>query len=69
MLLQYNLQKFSPDFIIPLDSDEFLFSSKGHHPRDAVDSLELSKVYYLKSITYVPRNTDEDKELFVPKKF
>lgn len=68
MLLQYTLQKFNPDFIIPLDSDEFLFSSKGNHTRNAIDSLELSKVYYLKSITYVPRNTDEDKELFIPRR-
>ena len=68
MLLQYTLQQFSPDFIFPLDSDEFLFSSKGNHARNVIDSLELNKVYYIKSITYVPQSTDEDTELFIPRR-
>jgi hypothetical protein len=67
-LLQYALEKFDPDFIFLLDPDEFLFSSKDNHPRSVIDSLDLNKVYYVKSITYVPQDTDDNNERFIPKK-
>lgn len=67
-LLQYTIDRFSPDFIFPLDSDEFLFSSKNLHPRSVINSLNISKVYYLKSITYVPQRSDKAGEYFIPKR-
>lgn len=67
-LLKYTIEKFSPDFIFPLDADEFLFSSKNQHPRSIIDNLALNKVYYLKSITYVPKSGDHANEHFIPKR-
>jgi len=67
-LLQHTIEKFNPDFIFPLDADEFLFSSKNQHPRSLINNLDLNKVYYFKSITYVPKSSDNTGEGFIPKR-
>ncbi|KON85964.1 family 2 glycosyl transferase [Sporosarcina globispora] len=68
-LINYTFDQFNPDFIFPLDVDEFL-ASPGHsgNPRKLINNLSTSKLYYLqREYVYSPINLNEN-ELLIPKR-
>ncbi|MEH7076603.1 glycosyltransferase family 2 protein [Neobacillus drentensis] len=68
-LINYTFERFDPDFIFPLDVDEFLTAPNyPGNPRKLVNKLSTSKVYYLeRDLTYFPIHLNEN-ELFIPKR-
>ena len=44
--------ELTPDIIVPIDTDEFLFSEHGN-PREILESINLSQIYYIKWRTYI----------------
>ncbi|PGY09712.1 glycosyltransferase family 2 protein [Bacillus sp. AFS031507] len=68
-LINYTFEQFDPDFIFPLDVDEFLTAPNySGNPRKLVNKLSTSKVYYLeREYTYFPIHLNEN-ELFIPKR-
>lgn len=68
-LIGYTFKHFAPDFIFPLDVDEFLTApASPDNPRQIIDRLQTGKIYYLeRDYTYFPIHIDE-KELFIPKR-
>lgn len=59
--------EFHPDFVMPLDADEFIVHRDSHSdPRAIIDQLENKKVYFIKWRTYVPHYSDNISELFIP---
>ena len=53
-LLAYASEKYSPDFIIPLDADEFLDADC--NPRDILSRLPPKYAYTISWRTYLPRD-------------
>ena len=51
-LFSYAIKKYEPDFIVPIDADEFL-EAKGN-PRDVISTLSPKYVYIIPWRTYVP---------------
>jgi hypothetical protein len=68
-LITDTFNQFGPDFIFPLDVDEFLMAPNyPDNPRKLVNKLSTSKVYYLeREYTYFPIHLNEN-ELFIPKR-
>lgn len=66
-LLTYVMKKYSPDWILSLDADEFVFNKKYENPRDSIFLLNSSKANYLKWRTFVLKDFT-NKNLFVPQK-
>ncbi|KGP91097.1 family 2 glycosyl transferase [Pontibacillus chungwhensis BH030062] len=66
-LIHYTFNKFEPEFIFPLDVDEFLISpNHSANPKEFINKLSSSKICYLeRELTYFPIHLDE-KESFVP---
>ena len=62
-LLAYTLQQYDPDFIIPLDADEFL--SAPDNPRNILSQLPQDKVYSMLWRTYIPTDADP-QAAFIP---
>jgi len=62
-LLYKAIKKYSPDFIFPLDADEFIFSKKIRNLRKYF-STNLSKdsLHYFSWVTYVPTKKDDKLE-------
>jgi hypothetical protein len=68
-LLKWTFDNQSPDIVIPLDADEFVYSTNNKtHPRDYLMEMNLEQVYSLERINYVPRESDDQNELFIPKR-
>lgn len=59
-------KKDKPDFIIPLDADEFLAAEQ--NPREIIEGFKKDCIYYLHWKLYVRSNTDNKKEKFIPKR-
>ena len=68
-LINYTFKEFTPDLVFPLDVDEFLIApAYPLNPRQLVNRLPASKVYYLeRDYTYFPIHLNEN-ELFIPKR-
>lgn len=67
-LLNDTFRKYNPDFVFPLDVDEFLVARNRKHPREIIEDLDLNKVYYLERENYVPHKTNDQGETFIPAK-
>jgi glycosyltransferase involved in cell wall biosynthesis len=67
-LMHDTLNNFNPDFIFPLDADEFLYASNGENPKGVIENLDPEKAYYLKSMTFVPDEKDDENEIIIPKR-
>ncbi|MDN4620956.1 glycosyltransferase family 2 protein [Paenibacillus sp. PsM32] len=67
-LMATTLELYSPDIILPLDADEFVTSTNKGNPRKILESLDRSKVHYIKWKTYIPSLLDQEDEIFVPKR-
>ncbi|WP_010630782.1 glycosyltransferase family 2 protein [Sporolactobacillus vineae] len=68
-LIKRTFDQFGPDFIFPLDVDEFLIAPEySGNPRKLINNLSTAKVYYLeREYTYAPVNLNEN-ELFIPQR-
>jgi hypothetical protein len=68
-LINSTFEQFDPDFIFPLDVDEFLVAPNySGNPRKLVDKLSTGKIYYLeRDYTYFPIYINEN-QLFIPKR-
>ena len=65
-LLEYTINKYKPDFIFPIDADEFISSTKDCNPRDIIQNLDKNIIYHYKMVNYVISSNDNKNELFVP---
>lgn len=68
-LINDTFKRYAPDFIFPLDVDEFLAAPVSSlNPRRIIDRLQTEKIYYLeRDYTYAPIKINE-QELFIPKR-
>ena len=66
-LFDYTLKKHNPDFIFPIDADEFISCNKDN-PRKIIKKLDSNYLYKYKMINYVLDDSDNKNELFIPKK-
>jgi hypothetical protein len=60
------IHELAPDIIIPLDADEFLIANK--NPREALNNLNLNRIYYVGWQWYVLSKYDNIEEEFIPKR-
>ena len=67
-LLDYTMNKYNPDFVFPIDCDEFISTDKSINPRKIIEKLDKNILYNYKMINYVISKNDNEKELFIPKK-
>ncbi len=65
-LLKYTTEKYKPDYIFPIDADEFICSYGQGNPREEILKLSQNTFYYYRMVNYVLFK--ENKELFIPKK-
>lgn len=67
-LFDYTFNKYNPDFIFPIDSDEFIATYDGTNPRDIIKNLDKTKLFHYKMVNYVINKNDDKNELFIPLK-
>lgn len=71
-LIYYVNEKYHPDFIIPVDDDEFVIPSSGkdtiERVRYKIARLSQKNLYYLKWKVYVPTKYDDYDEICVAKR-
>lgn len=60
------IDEIKPDWILPLDADEFLTGEE--HPRKVIENLPMDRVYYVTWRWYVMTKNDDLKESFIPKR-
>lgn len=66
-LLNYTIKKYKPDFIFPIDADEFICTTDNLNPRKVIEQLDDNFLYKYKMRNYVVEENKKD-ELFIPKK-
>lgn len=66
-LLAYTVEKYQPDYIFPIDADEFICTYQKVNPRKVIETLEGSDLYRYRMKNYVLTGKEMD-ELFIPKK-
>lgn len=66
-LLQYTIKKYKPDYIFPLDADEFIATNNKCNPREIIEKLNPNKLYLYKMENYVLTKNSSD-DLFIPEK-
>ena len=66
-LLEYTAKKYKPDYIFPIDADEFICTYKKGNPRKIIEKLAGSDLYRYKMENYILTGNESD-ELFIPKK-
>lgn len=66
-LLNYTIKKYKPDYVFPIDADEFICSSDKNNPRKVLEELDNKFLYKYKMKNYV-LNGNEEETLFIPKK-
>lgn len=64
-LLRYTMEKYNPDFVFPLDADEFIATDSTENPRKIIDKLDKNKLYKYRLRNYVLTGNASD-ELFIP---
>ena len=67
-LLEYTIDNYKPDFIFPIDADEFISCNSNKNPRDIIEKLDKNLLYSYKMINFIINDEDDEKELFVPKR-
>lgn len=65
-LFEYTRDKYKPDFIFPLDADEFIGTYTDRNPREIIEKLDKSNVYRYKMQNYVFIPNMDLGELFIP---
>lgn len=65
-LLNYTIDKYKPDFVFPIDADEFICSNDGKNPRKIIEKLDKNYLYNYEMKNYVIDGTEKD-DLFIPK--
>lgn len=66
-LLRYTAEKYHPDFIFPLDADEFVCTYGKENPREIIKQIDKKSLYKYRMENYV-LNGKESKEKFIPKR-
>ena len=64
-LLQYTINKYHPDYIFPLDADEFIATNKKCNPRSIIEKLDDDKMYLYKMENFVLTG-ESNEDLFIP---
>ena len=68
-MLYYALNKFNPEFILPLDVDEFLTTYSSKNIRDILNKeVDRNAINYISWVTYVPTEKDDWLEANVLKR-
>ncbi len=61
--IRYALEKYSPDFIIPVDDDEIICpnddSVQASDLKDIIENLDQDKLYYMNWRNYIPTDADD----------
>jgi glycosyltransferase involved in cell wall biosynthesis len=69
-LLYETYRNFDPDFVFPLDADEFISSPYSkENPRKIIDQYDMNTLYLHRHDNYYPHENDKTNELFIPKRF
>lgn len=66
ILVRKIYQTDNPDWVIPLDDDEILFAPGEGAVRSVLESLDDSKLYYVKWRIYVPNDGENDDRISAP---
>jgi len=62
-MLYSTLKQFKPDYVLPLDVDEFLITSKDESVRSVLNKqLKQNSLFFLRLLTYVPTESDYSAE-------
>lgn len=67
-LLDYVMKTYSPDWVLCLDADEFLFNIDYTNPRDSILSLNPLEENRILWRTFVLNGDEKKEEGFIPKK-
>lgn len=67
-LLKYTIEKYHPDYVIPIDADEFVCAHTKENPRKEILKLDSNVLYKYKMKNYVMNGKENESELFIPKK-
>ncbi|MGI6484227.1 MAG: glycosyltransferase family 2 protein [Candidatus Dojkabacteria bacterium] len=67
-LLNYVMKKYSPDWVLCLDADEFLFEIDYKNPRNAILSLNPLEENQILWRTFVLNGDEKKEEQFIPKR-
>ena len=65
-ILNFTMEKIHPDFVFPLDADEFICAKNGDNPRNIIKKLDPSYLYYYKMEDYVIKQEKNNFSSFVP---
>jgi glycosyltransferase involved in cell wall biosynthesis len=69
-LLYETFKKYDPDFVFPLDADEFIATPHSNdNPREIINQYDLNTLYLHRHENYYPHESDHTHELFIPKRF
>ncbi|MBR6228826.1 MAG: glycosyltransferase family 2 protein [Eubacterium sp.] len=68
MLLDYVMEHYESDFIIPLDDDEIITSDTDMDVKEYIESLDRDKLHFYLWRNYVPTEEDDPSEICVPKR-
>lgn len=66
-LTDYTMKKYNPDWILPLDADEFIYHNRHINPRKNLSKLNPLQVNLFQWVTYVITGQEENIP-FVPQK-
>lgn len=68
-MLYHTIKKFNPEFVLPLDVDEFLTTYSGKNIRDILNKEVVeNSINYISWVTYVPTEKDDGAEVSVLKR-
>lgn len=63
------LKKFNPEYIIPLDVDEFITTNSDRNIRDIIQNdLQKDAINYISWVTFVPTENDNESEINILKR-
>lgn len=60
---------YNADIVLNFDADEFLCTTEGRNPREALERLDETVEYRIKWRSYIYKNMPDDSETFLPNKF
>ena len=67
-LLDYTMKNHNPDYVIPLDADEFIISNSKENPKKIINSFDKNVLYKYRLRNYVITNKDDNNESSVFKR-
>lgn len=67
-LLEYTIKKYDPDYIFPLDADEFIASNTNDNPRKIIEKLDMKYLYLYKMENYFLNGKEDNSSLFIPER-